>query len=44
MQQIPIDFLFAGYYYLIVDETGWKDIADLVNLIYGSIQLISAQK
>lgn len=32
-----------NYYYLSVDETAWKDIADLVNLIYGSIQHISAQ-
>ena len=32
-----------NYYYLSVDETGWKDIADLVNLIYGSIQHISSQ-
>lgn len=32
-----------NYYYLSTDETRWKDIADLVNLIYGSVQLISSQ-
>lgn len=32
-----------NYYYLSVDETGWKDIADLVNLIYDSVRLISLQ-
>ncbi len=26
-----------------VDETQWKDIADLVNLIYGSVELTSSQ-
>lgn len=31
-----------NYYYLSVDETQWKAIADLVNLIYGSIQSMSA--
>lgn len=30
-----------NYYYLSTDETKWKDIADLVNLIYESIQHIS---
>ena len=32
-----------NYYYLSVDETQWKDIADLINLIYESVQLISLQ-
>lgn len=27
-----------NYYYVSADETQWKEIADLVNLIYGSIQ------
>ena len=27
-----------NYYYLIEDETQWKDIADLINLIYASIK------
>lgn len=26
-----------------VDETQWKDIADLVILIYGSVELTSSQ-
>lgn len=26
-----------------VDEMQWKDIADLVNLIYGSVKLTSSQ-
>lgn len=30
-----------NYYYLSVDETQWKDISDLVNLIYESIRHIS---
>lgn len=33
-----------NYYYLSVDGTQWKEIADLINLIYGSIQAISSQK
>ena len=32
-----------NFYYLSVDETQWKEIADLVNLIYKSVQQISAQ-
>lgn len=32
-----------NYYYMSVDETQWKDIADLVNLIYGSVKLTSSQ-
>lgn len=32
-----------NYYYLSADETAWKDIADLVNLIYGSVQHISTR-
>ena len=32
-----------NYYYLSVDETQWKDIAGLVNLVYESVQIISAQ-
>lgn len=32
-----------NYYYMGVDETQWKEIADLVNLIYESIRLISSQ-
>lgn len=32
-----------NYYYLSIEETAWKDIADLVNLIYESIQIISAK-
>lgn len=31
-----------NYYYLSADETGWKDLADLVNLIYESVQHISS--
>ncbi|MEG2750265.1 MAG: metalloregulator ArsR/SmtB family transcription factor [Anaerorhabdus sp.] len=30
-----------NFYYLSVDETAWKDIANLINLIYGSVQSIS---
>lgn len=30
-----------NYYYLSTDETQWKEIADLVNLIYESIQHIT---
>ncbi|WP_244333100.1 ArsR/SmtB family transcription factor [[Clostridium] hylemonae] len=32
-----------NYYYLSTDETQWKEIADLVDLIYESIQHMSAQ-
>lgn len=32
-----------NFYYLSVDETAWKDIANLINLIYGSVQSISYQ-
>lgn len=32
-----------NFYYLSVDGTQWKEIADLINLIYKSIQQISAQ-
>lgn len=32
-----------NFYYLSVDETQWKEIADLINLIYKSIQHISSQ-
>lgn len=32
-----------NYYYMSVDETQWKDIADLVNLIYGSVKLAGTQ-
>lgn len=31
-----------NYYYLSVDETHWKEIADLIALIYKSIQHISS--
>lgn len=31
-----------NYYYLSVDETQWKEIADLINLIYVSIRHISS--
>lgn len=31
-----------NYYYLSVDETQWQEIADLTQLIYASIQHISA--
>lgn len=31
-----------NYYFLSVEGTQWKDIAELVDLIYGSIRLISA--
>lgn len=30
-----------NYYYLSADETQWKEITDLINLIYASIQHIS---
>lgn len=30
-----------NYYYLSVEGTQWKDIAELVDLIYASVQLIS---
>lgn len=30
-----------NYYYLSVDETQWKEIKDLINIIYESVQLIS---
>lgn len=30
-----------NYYYLSVDETQWKEITDLINLIYSSVQHIS---
>lgn len=32
-----------NFYYLSVDETQWKEIADLIQLIYKSIQHISRQ-
>lgn len=32
-----------NFYYLSVDETQWKEIADLINLIYRSVQQISSQ-
>lgn len=32
-----------NYYYLSADETQWKEIADLINLIYASVQHISLQ-
>lgn len=32
-----------NYYYLSVNETQWKDMADLINLIYDSVQSISSQ-
>lgn len=32
-----------NYYYLSVDETQWKEIADLINLIYESVRHISSQ-
>lgn len=32
-----------NFYYLSVDETQWKEIADLINLIYKSVQQISTQ-
>ncbi|MFR1517222.1 MAG: ArsR/SmtB family transcription factor [Clostridia bacterium] len=32
-----------NYYYLSVDGTQWKEVADLINLIYASIQHISSQ-
>lgn len=31
-----------NYYYLSVDETQWKEIADLINLIYESVRHISS--
>ena len=31
-----------NYYYLSVDETQWKEIANLIGLIYQSIQRISS--
>lgn len=30
-----------NYYYLSVDETHWKEITDLINLIYKGVQHIS---
>lgn len=33
-----------NFYYLSVDETQWKEIADLINLIYKSIQHISCNR
>ena len=32
-----------NYYYLSADGTQWREIADLVNLIYASIRHISSQ-
>lgn len=32
-----------NYYYLSVDETRWKEIADLIDLIYTSVRHISSQ-
>lgn len=31
-----------NYYYLSADETRWKEIADLINLIYTSVRHISS--
>lgn len=33
-----------NYYYLSADETQWQQIADLINLIYASVQNISSLK
>lgn len=33
-----------NFYYLSVDETQWKEIADLINLIYKSVQQISGKR
>lgn len=30
-----------NYYYISLDKTRWKDIADLINLIYESVEHIS---
>lgn len=32
-----------NYYYLSADETQWKEIADLVDLIYASVRHISSK-
>lgn len=32
-----------NYYYLSADETQWKEMSDLINLIYTSIRHISSQ-
>lgn len=32
-----------NYYYLSADETQWKEMADLINLIYESVRHISAE-
>lgn len=32
-----------NFYYLSVDETRWKEMADLINLIYKGVQHISSQ-
>ena len=32
-----------NYYYLSVDETEWKEITDLINLVYTCIQHISSK-
>jgi DNA-binding transcriptional ArsR family regulator len=32
-----------NYYYVNADETKWKEMADLVNLVYESIEHISSQ-
>lgn len=32
-----------NYYYVSLDETHWKDIADLINLIYESVRLIGRE-
>lgn len=32
-----------NFYYLSIDETQWKEITDLINLIYKSVQQISSQ-
>lgn len=32
-----------NYYYLSTDETQWKEISDLINRVYASIQHISSQ-
>ena len=31
-----------NYYYLSINETQWKEINDLINLIYESVKLISS--
>lgn len=33
-----------NYYYLSIDRTQWKEIRDLINMIYESVQLISSNQ